>query len=481
MEKEQLNNLLKEMSKITLLKQEVKKMTYSDLNRRREIYKTTKKQNNERYDELKAEGFENTDLEMQKLLEHNKKLDALQGELNIIEKVTKEMPLHELNRKIEVYNTRKNILEERKEELQAEGFGEGDREFDNVNEELKTIDELLYISSNLKMSLPESMVAEMPKVSTPTTPVSTPTTPISTPTTPISTPTTPISTPTTPVSTPTTPVSTPTTPVSTSKTKIKGIKIGKKIEIEYENSDVKKVKIKFKKMKKNMKKTSEQKEKDVKELLKGLKIENIDEDILDKVDPNVIYAFQDAKKNGVEDKDIEKLTLGYIYALGGSKSDQDSLKGLITYDRRGMDYWKIRTIIPKLRHGKQYQKLGEYLMHSEKFADFIMDKQSKIGKWLGLGENKGLLKAGTENEIDRNKRISEKATKGLAGKDEESKKEKQKPMKSLEIDEETKKKLEDVASKYNSKVEKEGARDMVKSDINSRIDKKISEEENRAM
>ena len=464
MEKEQLNNLLKEMSKITLLKQEVKKMTYSDLNRRREIYETTKKQNNERYDELKAEGFENTDSEMQKLLEHNKKLDALQGELNIIEKVTKEMPLHELNRKIEVYNTRKNILEERKEELQAEGFGEGDHEFDNVNEELKTIEELLQISSNLKMLLPESMVAEIPKVSTPTTPVSTPTTPVSTPTTPVSTPTTPVSTPTTPVS----------------KTKIKGIKIGKKIKIEYENSDVKKVKIKFKKMKKIMKKTSEQKEKDVKELLKGLEIENIDKDILDKVDPNVIYAFQNAKKNKVEDKDIEKLTLGYIYALGGSKSDQDSLKGFITYDRRGMDYWKIRTIIPKLRHGKQYQKLGEYLMHSEKFADFIMDKQSKIGKWLGLGENKGLLKAGTENETDRNKRISEKATKGLAGKDEESKKEKQKPMKSLEIDEDTKKKLEDVADKYKSEVEKEGARDMVKSDINSRIDKKISEEKDRA-
>lgn len=233
-------------------------------------------------------------------------------------------------------------------------------------------------------------------------------------------------------------------------------------------------------MKKIMKKTSEQKEKDVKELLKGLEIENIDKDILDKVDPNVIYAFQNAKKNKVEDKDIEKLTLGYIYALGGSKSDQDSLKGFITYDRRGMDYWKIRTIIPKLRHGKQYQKLGEYLMHSEKFADFIMDKQSKIGKWLGLGENKGLLKAGTENETDRNKRISEKATKGLAGKDEESKKEKQKPMKSLEIDEDTKKKLEDVADKYKSEVEKEGARDMVKSDINSRIDKKISEEKDRA-
>ena len=150
MEKEQLNNLLGEMLKVKLLAPELKKMTYSDLIKRREVYKTTQNQDKERYNELEAEGFTETDIEMKKLVEHIKKLDDLQEELNIIENVIKEMPLYELNRKIEVYNTRKSILMERKEGLEAEGYNAGDRELDEVNNELFSVNELLDTTSKLK-------------------------------------------------------------------------------------------------------------------------------------------------------------------------------------------------------------------------------------------------------------------------------------------------------------------------------------------
>ena len=161
MEKEQLNNLLGEMLKVRLLAPELKEMTYNDLIRRRKVYETTKNQDKERYDELEAEGFTETDSEMKNLLEHTEKLDKLQEELNIIEKVVKEMPLHELNRKIQVYNTRKNILAERKEELEAEGYKEGDKELDDVNKELFSVNELLDTSNKLKELLPDNMIIEM--------------------------------------------------------------------------------------------------------------------------------------------------------------------------------------------------------------------------------------------------------------------------------------------------------------------------------
>lgn len=216
MEKEQLNNLLGEMLKVRLLAPELKKMTYNDLIRRRKVYETTQNQDKERYDELQAEGFVESDSEMKNLTEHIKKLDDLQEELNIIENVVKEMPLHELNRKIQVYNTRKNILMERKEELEAEGYNAGDRELDEVNNELFSVNELLDTSNKLKEILPDDMIIEISRpVSTPTMPVSTPTRPVSTPTMPASTPTRPVSTPTMPTSTPTRPVSTPTIPAST--------------------------------------------------------------------------------------------------------------------------------------------------------------------------------------------------------------------------------------------------------------------------
>ena len=464
MEKEQLNNLLGEIIKVRLLAPDLKKMTYNDLLRRRDVYEVTKNQDKDRYDELEAEGFTEKDAEMQKLLIHIKKLDDLQNELDIIENVVREMPLHELNRKIEVYNTRKNILIERKEELEAEGYKKGDKELDEVNNELFSVNELLDVSNKLKQLLPNNMFIEISTpASTPTTPVSTPTRPASTPTTPVSTPTRPASTPTTP----TTPASTPTTPV---KAKIKGIKIGKQIEIEYENADKNKVRINFKKMKNLMKQSSEQKEKMLRKALENTKFRNISKDTLKLIDPNVIYAFQNAKKHKVDEKGVEEDILSYVLALKGDKDAQDKLQGLITYDRTDMDYWKPSTFFQKLFNRKQYKQLDQYANNAKEFSNIIFDLPGKIRMALGKKDTKLLTKA-KENTTDRNKRISENATQQLSG---NSRRAETSVREEVKVDKDTAEKLRKIEEEFG----KSGTvRDNVKSDIYRKIEEKMSKQD----
>ena len=311
--------------------------------------------------------------------------------------------------------------------------------------------------------------------STPTTPVSTPTTPVSTPTTPVSTPTAPASTPTRPVSTPTAPASTPTAPVSTPSTpvkaKIKGIKIGKQLEIEYENSDKKSVKIDFKRMKQLMKQTPEEKEKMVREVLKNSNIRNISKETLKLIDPNVIYAFQNAKKHKVEEKDVEEQVLGYIYALKGDKNYQDKLRGLITYDRTGMDYWKPSTFFSKIVNGKWYKKLDSYSNKAKDFTDVIFDLPGKLRMALGKKDTK-LLEKTKESTVDRNKRISEKATQELSGNSQRTE-QKKNIRKDVKVSDEVAKKLRKVEEEFKKQ---ETVRDSIKSDTYKKMEEKASKE-----
>ena len=155
-EKEQLNKLLGEIHKVQKLKPNLKGMTLEDLKRRREVYNKSKEINKERYEELIAEGFTDSDNELLVPKNEIHKLEELLKELDIIENVLTEMPLHELNRKIQVYETRKNILQERYEDLIAEGFTNEDDEIQEVNNEIREVEDLLDISKKLKAILPEN-------------------------------------------------------------------------------------------------------------------------------------------------------------------------------------------------------------------------------------------------------------------------------------------------------------------------------------
>ena len=156
-EKEQLNNLLGEILEVRQLAPVLKQMTASDLQRRRELYEVSKNMNQAKYEELIAEGFSGGDSEVDKLVKEIEQFDKLQQELDIIENVVKEMPAYELERKIEVYEKRKELLEARKEELIAEGFEKGDYQFDDIQTELFSVKELLDTSKKLKQLLPNDM------------------------------------------------------------------------------------------------------------------------------------------------------------------------------------------------------------------------------------------------------------------------------------------------------------------------------------
>ena len=277
-----------------------------------------------------------------------------------------------------------------------------------------------------------------------------------------------MSTPTAPASTPTAPVSTPSTPV---KAKIKGIKIGKQLEIEYENSDKKSVKIDFKRMKQLMKQTPEEKEKMVREVLKNSNIRNISKETLKLIDPNVIYAFQNAKKHKVEEKDVEEQVLGYIYALKGDKNYQDKLRGLITYDRTGMDYWKPSTFFSKIVNGKWYKKLDSYSNKAKDFTDAIFDLPGKLRMALGKKDTK-LLEKAKESTVDRNKRISEKATQELSGNSQRTE-QKKNIRKDVKVSDEVAKKLRKVEEEFKKQ---ETVRDSIKSDTYKKMEEKASKE-----
>ena len=208
-EKKRLNKLLGKMLTVRQLAPSLKHMTEQDLKRRRELYHNSKRISQERYEELIAEGFEpgnkeiyeknkanlqkrykqlkakglkdgdkeledvkkeleelekkgfkEGDRELEEPKKEINKLNILLKELDIIEDVLAEMPLYELDRKIGIYETRKNLLQEKYEELIAEGFEKGDKEIDEINKEMKEIEELIDVCEKLKKVLPENFKSE---------------------------------------------------------------------------------------------------------------------------------------------------------------------------------------------------------------------------------------------------------------------------------------------------------------------------------
>ena len=224
-------------------------------------------------------------------------------------------------------------------------------------------------------------------------------------------------------------------------------------------------------MKQLMKQTPEEKEKMVREVLKNSNIRNISKETLKLIDPNVIYAFQNAKKHKVEEKDVEKQVLGYIYALKGDKNYQDKLRGLITYDRTGMDYWKPSTFFSKIANGKWYKKLDSYSNKAKDFTDAIFDLPGKLRMALGKKDTK-LLEKAKESTVDRNKRISEKATQELSGNSQRTE-QKKNIRKDVKVSDEVAKKLRKVEEEFK---QQETVRDSIKSDTYKKMEEKASKE-----
>ena len=156
-------------------------------------------------------------------------------------------------------------------------------------------------------------------------------------------------------------------------TKIKGITIGKGITIEYTDGTSTQL------IQKSARRLSKLNSKGKSDLIAGVigGFQPLTEEVLNKVDPSVIYAFQTAVDNGVPKKDVVETMNNYIYSLGGSSNAQAEIRGLITYDRNGMDYWKPSTFISKIINHRYYKTMAEYMKEAKDFATIIKDKKPR--------------------------------------------------------------------------------------------------------
>ena len=135
-----------------------------------------------------------------------------------------------------------------------------------------------------------------------------------------------------------------------------------------------------------------------------------------------------------------------------------------------MDYWKPTTFFSKIVNGKWYKQLDTYSDKAKDFTDIIFDLPGKLRMALGKKDTK-LLKKGKESAVDRNKRISENATKNLSGEQQKTET-KQNKKENWKIDKETAEKLRKVEQKFKD----QGVRESVKSDVDRKMDEKLSKE-----
>lgn len=165
--------------------------------------------------------------------------------------------------------------------------------------------------------------------------------------------------------------------------RIKGIIIDK-YGIKIKNNEDKGVAFNYNVLKENLKMSGEEKRK----LLSGiLELSNADatsNELIDKMDPNVLFALQKANSEyGVDSHEVKSIVADYMQALDGNKAAQMSIRGLITYDRTRMDYLKPRSALGILLHKNEYKQLKEYQQSSKDFTRVINDlKVRTLKDWF---------------------------------------------------------------------------------------------------
>lgn len=162
------------------------------------------------------------------------------------------------------------------------------------------------------------------------------------------------------------------------KAKIKGIVLAKGITIEYENAKVKSSVIKPRKARKLAKSDRLTKQNMVTDI--NQEYIKLSDEVLEKMDPNVLNAFLEAIKSGISREDVIEMANKYMDALVGSSNAQADIKGLITYDRTNMDYWKPSTFLDKIINHKYYKTMARYMEKAKDFISVIEDKKTAKAK-----------------------------------------------------------------------------------------------------
>lgn len=176
---------------------------------------------------------------------------------------------------------------------------------------------------------------------------------------------------------------------------LKRIIIGKGVTIE--NNHGQQEKFKFKMVRKNLKnKDLYQMMETIGKMMPEYSNESINKEVLEKVDPNVIFALQRATDNyGVSKEQIGGVMSSYIKALNGEKQEGEKIKNFITYDRTKMDIWRTSSFLGKIINRKYFNELKKYQESAKEFVNIIEDTpRKKVTEWLIGSKPAKMLNAG---------------------------------------------------------------------------------------
>ena len=197
---------------------------------------------------------------------------------------------------------------------------------------------------------------------------------------------------------------------------IKNVSIGKKIVITYSNEYDTKKTIGFREVKRNLDMSSEEKIELIK-ILEG-KERNWErkQKLLDNIDANYVYALLEARRNGVNNEEVNSLFKNYVRAIMGKREEQDKTREVLTYDRTGMRFKNLLTFIPVVfTRNKEYKKLIEISKNARGMAQIIEESYKKRKKMkTELLEQPAQVDKVDEKVSDKYK-VDEETMKGLQG------------------------------------------------------------------
>lgn len=123
------------------------------------------------------------------------------------------------------------------------------------------------------------------------------------------------------------------------------------------------------------------------------KISNISKKVIKKIDPNVLMAINyQADNEIISNQELVQCVSMYLAALNGDKGSQEMLKGIITYDKNGIDYLKPSNLVDRIINVRAYRKIRKFADSHKSFATIISDVKGKIRAKLSKGnENIELL------------------------------------------------------------------------------------------
>ena len=132
----------------------------------------------------------------------------------------------------------------------------------------------------------------------------------------------------------------------------------------------------------------------------------------DEMDPSVLFALNVLKyESKMSVSAVDKICT--IYSKEGKVPEEKSLKGIIEYDRTGLDYLKPRNIISRIINKKQFNDIRHYADISEEngMTDIKYDEPGKIRRFLSNIKNKLPLL------VDKDTKLLEEETKSKYAED----------------------------------------------------------------